>query len=586
MKKLLFLFVFVSVALSGCKKDSDEPAPSTADKLSANMNVLHDALQLYIETLQQSGDSVLAFMELNNFLVNHPQVAGGTFHNLTSIEVEFANGLRSPINFIPVDENGRHLTRGGGGGSPVAYRMSEIQTENIKNNKILFIIPYPEEFYYDALLIADLRNLAESGDVEMDVDFEVGIHADFDDLNRLSEYGLIIIDVHGNKDGFYMAHVTERFYGDNPWSPEIGEQIINETFNVQSIPQDKVESGEIRVGPTVSNWSTGVVEFQYRIFVTEKYIRNLNIDLTDAVLFGNYCYSGHTADGTTTNNMPAAWRSKGLATYYGYADIEGYASVVDDQFCHDMEWHLIQNLVADRDSTGEAHLKADGSENFYVPALGYNRASRPLTELTEPPAATQVWPLYLRQYYSQVHQYDNCGAMLIDPRDGEQYQTVCIGNRVWMAENLRYDAPGSVCYDNDLENCETYGRLYDHETALTACPPGWRLPFENEWAPMWMNFGPGETAGGALKADTLWALPNTGATNESGWTGLPGGYFDAQYDNAFENITLWGYWWSYETNGSIAVPFSLRYDDDIAYLQSTNIFSRQNKVSCRCIKNE
>jgi len=54
-------------------------------------------------------------------------------------------------------------------------------------------------------------------------------------------------------------------------------------------------------------------------------------------------------------------------------------------------------------------------------------------------------------------------------------------NITWMAQNLNWDAPaGSVCYGNDETNCATYGRLYDFETAKTACPSGWRLPVEGE----------------------------------------------------------------------------------------------------------
>jgi len=75
-----------------------------------------------------------------------------------------------------------------------------------------------------------------------------------------------------------------------------------------------------------------------------------------------------------------------------------------------------------------------------------------------------------------------------DPRDGEEYEVEEIGRQkgckeiieITLAyENLRYNASGSVCYDNE-ETCETYGRLYDWETAMTACPPGWRLPSNSE----------------------------------------------------------------------------------------------------------
>jgi uncharacterized protein (TIGR02145 family) len=151
--------------------------------------------------------------------------------------------------------------------------------------------------------------------------------------------------------------------------------------------------------------------------------------------------------------------------------------------------------------------------------------------------------------------------------DGNTYQTVKIGTQIWTRENLKttkfkdgtaislvtdntawgaLTTPGYCWYNNDATTYKnTYGALYNWNTVGTnkLCPTGWHVPTDVEWTIL-TNFLGGESiAGGKMKeTGTLhWAAPNTGATNETGFTSLQGGFRGTS--GTFDYASF-GFWWS------------------------------------------
>ena len=198
----------------------------------------------------------------------------------------------------------------------------------------------------------------------------------------------------------------------------------------------------------------------------------------------------------------------------------------------------------------------------------------------------------------------------IDKRDGKVYKIVRIGSQVWFAENLNYAAKGSKCFgegdktfdrehngetltDAEIQaNCAKYGRLYDWETALTACPVGTHLPTDKEWTTLVDYVGGDSTAGTKLKSSTGWESDKyvSAGTDEYGFSALPGGYGSGSdngkfYDStvSFYNAGYQGVWWSvteYEYDADYVKRREICYDDERVHWDN---FTKTLLFSVRCI---
>lgn len=174
-----------------------------------------------------------------------------------------------------------------------------------------------------------------------------------------------------------------------------------------------------------------------------------------------------------------------------------------------------------------------------------------------------------------------------DPRDGQVYKYVKIGNQTWMAENLNYKNGNSCCYDNDPSKCATYGRLYDWPTAMDACPPGWHLPSKYEWDILVNYIGGHSVAGSKMKktGDKHWSEHNVNVVNSCGFNALPSGFsdMDCKFFIGFGRNRNGSWWSSIKDNNSIAWGYQIFNHD--SFIQMSGFLILDTRLSVRCIKN-
>lgn len=225
----------------------------------------------------------------------------------------------------------------------------------------------------------------------------------------------------------------------------------------------------------------------------------------------------------------------------------------------------------------------------------------------------------IRYYQNKIWGYSSrcikdtsfvCGNPITDIRDGRSYNTVQIGSQCWLKENLNIgqringsqeQTNNSIiekyCYSDFESNCDVYGGLYQWNEMMAynsssntnpsnvegICPSGWHLPSASEWTQLCNFLGGENVAGGKLKeVGTLhWFPPNVGATNESEFTGLPGGYFNPP-SSGFTGLTYSGDFWSAtESTPNISYDYGLDYNTTI--LTSGGNFKLEAS-SVRCLK--
>lgn len=256
----------------------------------------------------------------------------------------------------------------------------------------------------------------------------------------------------------------------------------------------------------------------------------------------------------TTTEVTGITQTKAVSG--GIVTNEGGSSIISRGVC----WNFTANPTIENyktiDGSGSGPFKSDimklmPNTLYYLRAYGTNSAGTA---------------------YGNQESFTTLSDTTVTDADGNVYNTVIIGTQTWMKENLKTTrfrdytdiplitssldwyfntTPGYCWYDNNAKNKADYGALYNWYAVdagrygnINICPAGWHVPSDDEWAALMNYLGGDSVAVGKLKeiGTSHWQTPNSDATDQMGFTALPGGCRD--FDGTFYYIGNYGFWWS------------------------------------------
>jgi uncharacterized protein (TIGR02145 family) len=590
----IILLSLIAVILSSC--GTVEPINNDNNiGVLEGLQLLDSAQTKYLEFVDNSNSSISkALEETAKWLRNLPNVQGVSILDGLNMRINLKSGLNLNFNLVPVDKEGYSIFRGGGTGKLTIDKNDELLKRPIPSRKVLIFAAAYKEFYKPGQLEKITSHFAKSK-LKFDVKLLKDDQCTPDVLSEINNYGLVIIDTHGDPDGFLIGKKL-KFNK----APKTEQEVINQfkTDFGSDYSYKKILSKELSVGisikmdSTIPNWKDTyfVLNKEYELKATSKFIVNLP-QSSGTVIFGNFCYSGYGADLSSSYTQPPirkAFLSLNPISYYGYSLDNEKSTTVYDAFAKKMEDSLIKSLVIDLDTTKSANLSHDNNE-FYDTYNTYNK-------------------LWFRHYNHDDYSFNDCVTEFIDERDGQKYKAVCIGKQNWMAENLRYRSPGSQCYDSSDANCEIYGRLYPFKLALAGsnasmtnpsgvqgiCPKGWHIPSKAEWEQLFSNFATDTVARALKMKSNLWKN-SAGESNSSGFGAIPGGFFTWTFNISTGNVR------KFQFKGEHALFLSTSTDGQ-GKVYGVSIQSQSSKIvpfaitneldpnqppmnaSCRCVK--
>ncbi len=577
MKKFLFLFLSASIAITGCKKDDDNPPSEDAIKTVHQLAILTaEARSTFLEFVPTAnGDPRIALMQTLDWIVQQDGVESAFHQDSVYLFFKMTNGLQSMVWFKEVDAQGASKFRGSGSGVLKAITAADCNHE-VTNKDVLIYAPGSDEFLYE--LRSQVPGRLASSNLIDDVFYLKNELATVDIISTFSGYGLVLMETHGTALSFLTGEAFEFGQSEIPEDFEqfsasvlgqIGQQNLDHLLSGKLIV-----GGEIIYDPLDSDWWTnnqGAFEAgKFTLWATAKLLEGIP-SLNNTIVIGNFCFSGWV---TEVDNYPKpiglGFQNLDPISYYCYQRPNGMSKPVDNVESMALEDSVIVGLLTDNDHTGIAHLKSDETKfQTTYPDLTLEHIGQP------------DWC------------YESCSEDLVF--GGQTYRTVCIGDQIWMAENLRYlpvqhtdqefadasdnETPGYGAYPG--EDIQVFGALYNWYAASdNICPSGWHLPSQEEWTQLAQHTGFISEAGAKLKSQNYWNSPSF-STDEYGFSAVGGGE-RGDFLGDFREIGIHGkYWTSTDVGPGIAKAAGFTYNADS--FQSGNTGKGIGK-SCRCVK--
>lgn len=194
-------------------------------------------------------------------------------------------------------------------------------------------------------------------------------------------------------------------------------------------------------------------------------------------------------------------------------------------------------------------------------------------------------PLYMQDFVPSGNEPVNTEIMLTDKRDGITYRCIKMADgRWWMGENLKYDQPGSVTYNNDPTNSNFSGRLYNWQNIQSTAPNNWSVPSDDEWKTLEIALG--MTQEDADKEGARGSSTFSDQLGENGSSGINLQFGGFEENGNFSLMGSYGrYWTSTEYNSNMSDAWMREVNNNNVSGVRRTVIDKSIRYSIRCIKN-